>query len=525
MNQPTLPPFDIERQLKYWKMCLDRPLPHHYLSNEANRMALAWFIINSITILTPDLDESVGARTESSRSDSSVVARTESPTSDSSVVAQTESSTTSKQLISPISPEDKPKLRQWVLSHQQPGGGFASTSSLVFPLHAHEQWAAETGTETTERSGMANAPGTLFALQLLALLADDDDPAGAFNGVDRVQTLRWLKRLQREDGSFGEVLRQLPGQGWFIGGGYDMRYCYIAAAIRWMLRDEELPADQPGYVEDIDTKRLMMYISMCQSYSGGFAGSSRDEAHAGYAYCALAAIRLLDRPLETLPGYYHSELIYKIIPDMSRLNRWLAWRQFVYLDPNTPSVELDPSSSASVEDGDIVNFLLPKSPADLSLLTAEDKSASLLVASNGRTNKVADTCYTWWVGAALANANQSAFLHKNPLFDWRASRRFLLEKMAHPIGGFSKYPGGPPDVYHSCFGLAALGLMLEPGLEHVDPDFAVPLNTVKVIEKARAKLFEQPKRASALALDLQKMGVEMGGSSTPKWMQTLYGFT
>jgi geranylgeranyl transferase type-1 subunit beta len=236
-------------------MCLRAPLPIHYLSNDGNRMALAYFIINAIAILTP-------------------------PDSQSTPL---------------IPPQDRRKLRQWVLSHQQPGGGFTSTSTLVFPIEGHEQWEAETGAEDREGAGLANLPATLFALQLLALLADEDDEAGAFEGVDRVQTLRWLRRLQRDDGSFGEVLKRLPGHGWFIGGGYDMRYCYIAASTRWMLRGG-VKEGEPGWVEDFDTEGLARYIlssQVCcpwllplswhvltsQTYDGGFAGSSQEEPH------------------------------------------------------------------------------------------------------------------------------------------------------------------------------------------------------------------------------------------------------
>lgn len=232
---PPEPVLDIERHLKYWKMCLQAPLPHHYLSNEGNRMALAYFIINSIAILTPSTPDS--------------------------------SDTTTPQRQPLIPPQDRRKLRQWVLSHQHPGGGFAATSSLVFPVQGYEQWEPETGAHDAEGPGLANLPATLFALQLLALLADEGDEAGAFRGVDRVQTLRWLRRLQREDGSFGEVLRRMPGegerQGWFIGGGYDMRYCYIAASIRWMLRGD-VKEGEPGWVEDFDAEGLARYIQRSQ---------------------------------------------------------------------------------------------------------------------------------------------------------------------------------------------------------------------------------------------------------------------
>lgn len=243
------PALDIERHLRYWKMCLQAPLPHHYLANEGNRMALAYFIVNSISILTPPA--------------------------------------AAKPLIPPA---DRRRLREWVLSHQHPGGGFAASSSLVFPLRGFEQWEPETGARDAEgAAGLANLPATLFALQLLALLADDDDDGdgggggakAAFRGVDRAQTLRWLRRLQRQDGSFGEVLTRLPGHGWFIGGGYDMRYCYIAASIRWMLRGD-VREGEPGWVEDIDTERLARYILRTQV--GGAAVSS------------LAGSRHTDRP-------------------------------------------------------------------------------------------------------------------------------------------------------------------------------------------------------------------------------------
>ena len=264
-NTDTVEPvLDIDRHLKYWKLCLHSPLPHHYLSNEGNRMALAYFIINSIAILSPS----------------------------------TSGTTTTTPPLIP--PEDRPKFRRWVLSHQQPGGGFAASSSLVFPNQSGGEWAAETGAGGAEEGaedgpGLANLPATLFALQLLAMLADEGDEAGAFNGVDRVQTLRWLRRLQRADGSFGEVLKRMPENGWFIGGGYDMRYCYIAASVRWTLRGGVEEGGE-GWVEDIDVEGLARYIlssQVCwvlgvlgwvkltgwQTYDGGFAGSSAEEPH------------------------------------------------------------------------------------------------------------------------------------------------------------------------------------------------------------------------------------------------------
>lgn len=220
--EPTL---DITRHLRYWKMCLQAPLPNHYLSNEGVRMTLAYFIVNSIRILEWGADEDTRAPL--------------------------------------IPPNDHASLRAWVLSHQQPSGGFAPSSTLLYPpipLTSSGN-ASQKDQPEQEKPTVANLPATLFSLQLLALLADEgvERERGAFDGVDRAQILRWMKRLQRPDGSFGEVGREMPGKGWFIGGGYDMRYCYIAASIRWMLRGDVQEGEE-GWVEDFDTGALERYI-------------------------------------------------------------------------------------------------------------------------------------------------------------------------------------------------------------------------------------------------------------------------
>ncbi|KAK3954062.1 terpenoid cyclases/protein prenyltransferase alpha-alpha toroid [Pseudoneurospora amorphoporcata] len=507
-DQPTKleePYLDVHRHLRYWKMCIRAPLPHVYLSNESNRLALAYFIVNSITLLTPPPSE----RT----------AETPEPL---------------------ISREDKTLMRKWVLHHQHPTGGFCGTSSLVFPLNSYDTYNFDTKTsDEPDHAGLANITSTLFALQLLALLADEEDETAAenvFEGVNRTGTLRWLKSLQREDGSFGEALSDLPGHGRFIAGGYDMRYCYIATAIRWILRGD-VEEGSPGWVEDFDTEALARYILNSQTYDRGFAGNSQDEAHAGYAYCAIAALTLLDRPLTSTSTPSRSSLLHSSIRDLPGLIHWLASRPFVYLEPPSPPSDSD-TYIYQEDDLDDPNFLLPPTPADLLCLlsqTAEQKGHDKIhVAFNGRTNKVADTCYFWWVGGALANLGQ---LHNDdsdsaaaPLVDREAARRFLLEKMQHRIGGFGKSPGSPPDLYHGFFGLAILGLLDHKGekgkVRRFDAGLAVPKETVGVIERARRKLVEGEsgkvdEKQTGRGKEAVELGLELrGGGERPKWLGT-----
>ena len=48
------------------------------------------------------------------------------------------------------------------------------------------------------------------------------------------------------------------------------------------------------------------------------------------------------------------------------------------------------------------------------------------------------------------------------------SRSYLLGITQHRIGGFSKNAGGPPDIYHSYLGLAALAVMGQDGFKDFD---------------------------------------------------------
>ncbi|KAG5205294.1 Geranylgeranyl transferase beta subunit [Trichophyton interdigitale] len=107
--------------------------------------------------------------------------------------------------------------------------------------------------------------------------------------------------------------------------------------------------------------------------------------------------------------------------------------------------------------------------ASLPSLEAVSPSASLCAGFNGRPNKIADTCYCFWVTGSLAMLDQLG------LVDSQANRRYLLEKTQHMIGGFGKTAGEPPDLLHSYLGLASLGLFGEEieegeeGLDAVDP--------------------------------------------------------
>lgn len=71
------------------------------------------------------------------------------------------------------------------------------------------------------------------------------------------------------------------------------------------------------------------------------------------------------------------------------------------------------------------------------------------------------------------------------LLNTTAIRRFLFEQSQHQIGGFGKYPGNPPDIYHSYLGLAALAVLQEPGLKPLDSVLCMSKEQRERMEKMR----------------------------------------
>ena len=104
---------------------------------------------------------------------------------------------------------------------------------------------------------------------------------------------------------------------------------------------------------------------------------------AGYAYCAIAALSLLQRPLaesSTTPP----AVMEKGIPSVPALLKFLVGRQLAYTDPEESDEDEDEPAGEE--------------------LGAECEH----VGFNGRWNKRADTCYCWWAGATLKVRRLSA---------------------------------------------------------------------------------------------------------------------
>ncbi|KAI4206433.1 MAG: hypothetical protein LQ346_001059 [Caloplaca aetnensis] len=142
----------------------------------------------------------------------------------------------------------------WIYRCQHPDGGFRGFTGGDM---------RDNRTKGNEHWDPANIAATYFALGSLAILSDD------LTRVRRSECLSWLKRLQLQNGTFGEAI----GSGGEVQGGSDMRFCYCAAAIRWIL------GGRIGEHEDIDGDGMMRFFEASQTYEGGFANGPFHEAH------------------------------------------------------------------------------------------------------------------------------------------------------------------------------------------------------------------------------------------------------
>lgn len=353
------PELDVSRHTKYFLRTLKTFLPTAYQSNDSNRMTLAFFIISGL-----DLLDALNTNTTT---------------------------------------EQRSDYVDWIYSNQHPRGGFRA-----FP-------GADLGERANEDNACwdpANLPATFFALCSLVILGDD------LTRVRRTECLLWLNSLQRSNGSFGETL--VNGK---IQGGTDSRFGYCATGVRYVLRgsyegevdgvpdieiDNLVECIRDSEVRLLLTPCLQRYADKKQTYDGGISDAPYHEAHAGFTYCAVGALSNVNR----LPSPPYS-LIPKPTSTASTLSnpglliKWLVSRQTVTIseedDFDTNGDETDTPETCH----DAHSFVYQDEfPSKQGRVNYEARPSSCFdinwTGFNGRCNKIADTCYAFWVHGSLS---------------------------------------------------------------------------------------------------------------------------
>ncbi|MCJ1391153.1 hypothetical protein MMC18_004015 [Xylographa bjoerkii] len=368
--------FTRDRHIKYWLRCLKTFLPHLYTSNDSNRMTLALFTLSALDLLGVLHDRT----TTSERSD----------------------------------------YVDWIYRCQHPSGGFRGFTGTNFGNAKRNV--------KNEHWDPANLAGTFFALSGLAVLGD------SMERVKRKECLEWLAKLQLEDGSFGEGL----GKDGKIEGDPDVRYCFLAAVTRWILKDGMRLDD----VRDIDVDKLATFVMASKASPlapvsrwpgmgalsllgklpppNGKPTASQHTVAADGNFLQDVLHWLVHRQTTTLvddgqdsevgdegplivheaPLGFHQDA--PVTHDISHGGLEASLDQHVTpVQPPTPHHDL-PGRGAPlfyVLGASIENHLpLVSPPAPLQF----DPGEPLWVGFSGRCNKFADTCYSWWAGGTLA---------------------------------------------------------------------------------------------------------------------------
>ncbi|CAD6571867.1 MAG: CAAX farnesyltransferase (FTase) subunit beta [Tremellales sp. Tagirdzhanova-0007] len=237
--------------------------------------------------------------------------------------------------------------------------------------------------------------------------------------ANRQATYDFFMRCKRPDGSF--VVCE--------GGETDVRgtYCLLVVATLLDLLTPEL-------VHNVDT-----FISGCQTYEGGFACSAYPfeasraamaEAHGGYTSCSLLAHFLLTSINTAASGsILPTDFPSKI--DVDAAVRWSVLMQ-----------------GEAIEAGGF----------------------------RGRSNKLVDGCYSWWVGGGFPVLEELARRElmtrrgspeeeldhsAPPLFNRVALQEYVLvaaQREAGSSGGLRDKPGKRSDLYHTCNNLSGLSI-------------------------------------------------------------------
>jgi geranylgeranyl transferase type-1 subunit beta len=156
-------------------------------------------------------------------------------------------------------PEDREGWVEWIYANQLPQGGFRGSPAT--DLGKGSRWDPP------------NISASFFAVATLVNLGDD------LGRVRRRELLGIIKDLQREDGSFAECLLEDPRE---LLGPADMRFVYMAAALRWMLRGKNGMGCRD--VPDFDVEKTVAYIKSAQTFDGGISEKPFGESHGEASY-------------------------------------------------------------------------------------------------------------------------------------------------------------------------------------------------------------------------------------------------
>jgi len=256
---------------------------------------------------------------------------------------------------------------------------------------------------------IGHAAATYASIMALVLVEDYD----LLNRI-RPNLYKWFMSLKKPNGSF--MMHQ--------NGESDTRstYCVLVVASLLNILTNEL------------CEGTLLWLNLCQTFEGGFAGVPNTEAHGGYTFCGVASYFFLLNPMN---GDISKQIKNQI--DVDLLIRWCVMRQYL------------------LEGG-----------------------------LSGRTNKLVDACYSFWIGAIYPLIEMIS--NTKSIFDRDALKCYILNCCQNiETGGFKDKPGKSVDFYHTNYTLCGLSItehyFLFSSIEETEIDtFAYLIDHKKISE-------------------------------------------
>mmetsp|Transcript_32086 Transcript_32086/g.42787 ORF Transcript_32086/g.42787 Transcript_32086/m.42787 type:complete len:407 (-) Transcript_32086:148-1368(-) len=221
--------------------------------------------------------------------------------------------------------------------------------------------------------------------------------------------------------------------------GHDGHLLYTLSALQILAIANKLDDER------LNVEKVSQFIAQLQQPDGSFAGDGWGEIDTRFSYCALSALAILQK----LPSPEETDGIV----DVKKAAEYVAsCKNFDGGFGCVPGAEshagqifccvgaLSIAQSLHLLDADLLSWWLAERQCD---------SGGL----NGRPEKQADVCYSWWILSALS------ILGKVPWISTDKLGGFILQCQDEEDGGIADRPGNMPDVFHTFFGIAGLSLI------------------------------------------------------------------
>ena len=253
--------------------------------------------------------------------------------------------------------------------------------------------------------------------------------------MDKPGLIQFVLDCQNEDGGFGGCI------------GHDSHLLYTLSAVQILMLLDAL--------DRLDKQRVIEFVRPLQQPDGSFAGDQWGEVDTRFSYCALSCMSLLgalDRVDVAAAGAFVARCQnwdggFGVVPDAeSHCGQIFCCVGALAIAGALGSVDVDALAWWMCE--------------------RQCRNGGL----NGRPEKLADVCYSWWVLSSLAMLRRLDWIDKAGLV------RFITECEDKEDGGYSDKPGNMSDVFHTFFALAGLSLLgHDPDrLAPIDPVYAMP---------------------------------------------------